>query len=334
MGQKSSKSKPKPELSVVIVTPDKYQLIRSTIRNLRKQTATKQMEIVIVTSSKEVLGLAEQELKDFLQFQVVEAGKLRTRSKGAFLGIRSAKAPVVTLLENHCYAEPEWAEALIEAHKQPWAAVGPVVANANPQTINSYVNFCMFYNSFITPIHGREVDSLPWHNTAYKKEVLQDYGSELEYLLGFESLLQEDLIERGQKLYLEQRAKIYHVNISKLSSNLTLIFYHGRMAASRRAQKGKWSFLRRLLYICAVPLFPLINLRRLIPEINQTKEGRFSLARIFPMLFGALLAHAFGELVGFAIGEKSTLEKLAILEFYRYDYLAKEETPFNFELQT
>ncbi|MFB3041716.1 MAG: glycosyltransferase family 2 protein, partial [Candidatus Poribacteria bacterium] len=163
MAQKNSKSKPKPDLSVVVVTPGKYELISSTIQNLRKQTVTKQMEIVIVTSRKEVLGLAEQELKDFLQFQVVEAGEFRTRSKGAFLGIRSAKAPVVTLLENHCYAEPEWAEALIEAHKQPWAAVGPVVGNANPQTINSYVNFCMFYNSFITPIHGREVDSLPWH---------------------------------------------------------------------------------------------------------------------------------------------------------------------------
>lgn len=49
------------------------------------------------------------------------------------------RPPLVTLLENHCYAEPEWAEALIEAISNSWAAVGPVVANANPQTINSNV---------------------------------------------------------------------------------------------------------------------------------------------------------------------------------------------------
>jgi Glycosyl transferase family 2 len=77
------------------------------------------------------LGLEESELRDFLQFRVVEVGTINSTARARATGVRHASAPVVALTEDHAYPAPGWAEALINAHKEGWAAVGPVMANAN-----------------------------------------------------------------------------------------------------------------------------------------------------------------------------------------------------------
>ena len=44
---------------------------------------------------------------------------------------------VVAFGEEHCFPEPGWAQALIDAHREDYAAVGPAMHNANPDTIVS-----------------------------------------------------------------------------------------------------------------------------------------------------------------------------------------------------
>ncbi len=65
-----------PDMSVVLVKLDHYERIRKTISHLRLQTVRDRLEIVIVAPSLDKLDLNESELKDFLQFQVVEVGEI------------------------------------------------------------------------------------------------------------------------------------------------------------------------------------------------------------------------------------------------------------------
>jgi glycosyltransferase involved in cell wall biosynthesis len=124
-----------PEMSVVIVTPHRYETIRKTIKHLRAQTARDRLEVIIVAPSADKLGLDEAELEDFLQFRVVEVGAIKSTGGALAAGVRQARAPLVAYAEEHSYPHPAWAEALIKAHCQPWAAVGAVIANANPSTV-------------------------------------------------------------------------------------------------------------------------------------------------------------------------------------------------------
>jgi hypothetical protein len=42
-----------------------------------------------------------------------------------------ARAPIVALAEDHAFPAPGWAEALIAAHRDPWAAIGAVIRHPN-----------------------------------------------------------------------------------------------------------------------------------------------------------------------------------------------------------
>lgn len=54
-----------PEMSVVIVTPDDYGVIRKTLQHPKAQTVKDQLEIVIRAPSRAQLGLIEPDLAGF-----------------------------------------------------------------------------------------------------------------------------------------------------------------------------------------------------------------------------------------------------------------------------
>src|SRR5437868_5149876 len=82
-------------------------------------------EIVIVCTAEDSLGLAKEEITGFHSVRLIEMGDIKTTSRARAAAIRAASGPVVALAEDHAFPEPDWAEVLIRAHRQPWAAVGP-----------------------------------------------------------------------------------------------------------------------------------------------------------------------------------------------------------------
>src|SRR5262249_3803632 len=132
-----------PEMSVVLVTPDGYQAIRKTISHLRAQTIRDQLEIIIVAPSADTLDPYLTELRDFLQFHVIEVGPIRSTGRAVAAGVRRASAPIVAYAEEHSYPEAGWAAALVEAHRGAWAGVGGVLRNANPRSVASWANLIL-----------------------------------------------------------------------------------------------------------------------------------------------------------------------------------------------
>ena len=74
---------------------------------------------------------------------------------------------MVVLSEDHSFPEAGWAEALIEAHRGPWSVVGPVVRNANPDSLISWADFLLGYGTWLDPAPGGEISQLPGHNSSY-----------------------------------------------------------------------------------------------------------------------------------------------------------------------
>lgn len=312
-----------PQMSVILATPDIYETIRKTISYLRVQTVKEQLEIVIVAPSKDKLALDDSELKDFLQFQVVEVGPIQSVASANAAGVRHANAPVVAFGETHAYPNPDWAKALIEVHQQPWAAVGPIMINANPESTISWASFLIAYGRWMEPIKAGMIDDLPGHNSTYKRAILLEYGAELETLLETESILHWDLQTKGYQLYLESAVQTQHLNPTLPSSFLGELFHYGRLFAAARARH--WSFLRRLLYIGSAPLIPLVRLRHTLPHIQRAKQHHKLPPLVLPPMILGLVAASLGELMGYALGAGNAMQQMCDFEYHRDRHLAKRD---------
>jgi glycosyl transferase family 2 len=313
------------QMSVVLVTPDGYEAIRKTMEHLQGQTVADQLEIIIVSPSAGTLDFDATELSAFDRVRLVEVGEIKSTGRAIAAGVREASAPVVTYAEEHSYPDPGWAEALIKAHRQSWAVVGASIANANPVNMISWASLFTDFGPWVEPARSGEINHLPWHHTSYKRAVLSEYSPKLGRMLETEGILHRDLQAKGHRLYLESAAKTNHVNISRLSSYIGAEFHGARMFAANRARSSKWSILQRLLYICRMPLIPLVRLRRVLRHIFRTGRARELLPGILPALAAGLVADACGQLMGYAFGPGNAAQRRVSFELNRYQHIIERD---------
>jgi hypothetical protein len=306
-----------PEMSVVLVTPDGYETIRKTLAHLRGQTARERLEIVIVAPSQSRLRLQAGDFRDFAGSRLVELEEIQSIGSANAAGVRHASAPVVALAEDHSFPDPRWAEVLIEAHRDKWAAVGPAVRNANPGSIVSWADFLIAYGPWMEGVSAGAVQHLPGHNSSYKRSVLLEYGTALDTMLEAESVLHWDLQSKGHRLYLEPRAKTSHLNFGVFSSWMAAQFYSARMFATIRSRQ--WATRKRLFYACAAPLIPAVRFRRILGQALQHSQ-RLP-ARVVALLMLGLIVSAAGEMSGYALGAGRSRKILTRLEFHRIRYI-------------
>ena len=315
-----------PEMSVILVSLDSYERIRLTMAALRAQTAKHRLEIVIVSPSREVLKLDEEDLAEFLSYQVVEVGPIRSTGGAIAAGFQRAQAPVVAYAEEHSYPFPAWAEALLLAHKKPWGAVGAAIVNANPGTIISWANLFTDFGPSVEPVTGGVTSHLAWHHGSYKRELLSGYEPhQLQGFLETEGFLHQALQERGYQLYLEPAAKSNHVNVSTIVSLIRCEFVGGRLFGAARVRHNKWSMARRLLYILGSPLIPALRLRRTLQEVRRAGQFEKLFPQVLPSMLTALMAHCLGEITGYALGAGDAAWQRVPCELNRCEFLAESE---------
>ncbi|MBD0316791.1 MAG: glycosyltransferase [Nitrospiraceae bacterium] len=315
-----------PSMSVVIATPDNFEVIRHTISCLARQTVRRLLEIVIVAPSRVQLKLNETSLPDpltgFAQVQIVEVGTIRSIGRANAAGIRHATAPVIALAEDHCFPDPQWAENLIKAHRGPWAAVGPAVRNANPKSAVSWADLFIGYGPWLSPTIGREADFLPGHNTSYKRAHLLAYGKELESMMEAETLLHWDLRKNGHRLFIDPSVQVAHLNFSLWRSWLPVQFYNGRLFAGARVRKiTQW---KRALFIAGSPVIPGLRLWRIWRDLQGGEQRRRFLFCAHALIIGLIL-DGVGQMVGYAAGVGRAVDQVARFEFHRLRHIRNED---------
>ncbi len=310
-------------MGVVLVTRDCFASIRRTVRFLREQTIANKIELILVGPNAESANdRSPDETSTFHSVKTVGAGgPIDNVDKAAAHGIRAASAPVVTLIEDHAFPEPQYAQALLDAHKGPWAVVGSVVLNANPDTSISWANLLLAYGSWAEPVQRGESRNISRHNVSFKRGVLEEFGESLEFFLGRDGGFHQILLKRGHRFFLETGARIYHANPSRLAPTIELRFNGGRLASATRARMGNWPIWRRALYVAGTPLIPLLRARPLYRKV----AGNQLFPRVCPALLLALILDGIGQMLGFALGQGSTAERLARFEYDRLRHLTPRD---------
>jgi hypothetical protein len=295
-------------MSVILVCHDTYDTIRLAVTHITAQTVRESLELVIAAPSRERLGLVESDLKNLHSYQVIEVGEVLHRGAAAAAAIRAARGPIVGMVENHSFPDPEWAEVLIKAHEGPWAGVCPMIEIFNPKTLVSRTERLIDYGMWIARTEATEIDRLPWHNSSYKRDLVMQFDDDLEKILDPEYHLQDRLRAQGHRFYLDPRARTRHISDSKFSSACSAMFGRGRIFAASRSEN--WSLAKRLAYVLASPLFPFILLY-LIRDNFARFHSRYPAYRLLPaaLLFAGIVA--LGECAGYLAGAGDSITWMA-----------------------
>lgn len=285
-----------PALAVVLPA-DSPATVAETLAALRLQTVADRIELLLVVPPESPFAVADAG-EGFHSVRIVrcdnyggDAWFARARATGA----RHASAPVVAFGETHSFPRPEWAAALLAAHREDWVAVGASIWNANPESPISWANLFVDFAPWVERRDRRAMDELAGHNTSYKRDVLLARGERLAEALASETLLAAELRAEGGRLLCEPAAVTLHLNLAGAYWFLQR-FDHDREWAVVRSRA--WNPARRALYVLGAPLIPFVRLARIWPDLRRA--GRATDLLLLAAVLLGLAAGAAGEAAGYA----------------------------------
>lgn len=314
-----------PDISAILITPRSYETIRKTAEHLHAQDIRDRIEIVIGVPTEEGLAPDREVLDGFWGWQVVEVGEIDNLGPVEAACMRAARGAVVVYVEEHSYPQPGWAEALVAAHAGPWAAVGPAVTNANPDSAVSWTALFLDFTEFCAPREPGPMNSLANHQTSYKRDLLLAYGPRLDRFLENESTLQRDLVGKGHRLYHEPAARTNHVNVSRFGEFVSTQFIHCREFGDNRAVLGGWSWRRRLLYVAGSPLIPVLRGTRVLRQIRRSRLRPKLVLRMLPSMLLGLASAAAGEVTGYVFGKGDSSQRRVTFELERMKHVTERD---------
>jgi hypothetical protein len=262
---------PFPKISVILVAAGCYGALRKTMACLGEQTIHSSIEIVIVTLSAESFEVDANYRERFHSVRVEVCNGPEQLAAAAVTGVRQATAPFAAMIEDHCYPEPGWAEALLNRHCAGYDVVGAEIANANPWSAVSWCSYLLTLGAWAPPARAGEVSSVAAHNSSYRRDALLALGPELDELMLSETLLQWHIHERGGRIFLEPAAKAHHVNPSRLRTFLYVRFSGARLFAGIRGRAFHWPSRLFLAMIA-----PLSEIKRFAGVIGQARRCEMS----------------------------------------------------------
>lgn len=305
------------EFAVIVVAADDDNL-RDLLPRLRAQTIHERLEIVVVVREGTPVTFGPAERAGFAHTQLVSCAPDASLPAGLALGARQARSPFVALIEDHCYPDPAWAEALLGRHLEGHAVVGPEISNANPGSAISACSFLLTHGAWSRPATAGVIDAVAGDNASYRRDTLLALGSEVETLLASGTLLHWLLRASGESVFLEPRAKAAHLTPSRLHSFLGSRLHNGRAFAGLWSRPWPWW---KRAYFAA--LAPVIALRRMAWAwgLARRQDPDLRRVRVACLLALAWVASTLGYLAGFVAGAGASVYYSSDLYFRRHDHL-------------
>jgi hypothetical protein len=296
-----------PVLSVVIASVNGWDVLGPTLDALDAQPERGWMEIIVVDA---VGGETREHLRSRVpRVELVEADPedhpgipiLRYR------GVERTTGELVAILEDHGQVAPDWARALIDAHRDsPWAAVGGAVENGRGGLVNWAAFFCE-YTAYMGPVAEGEHADLPGNNIAYKRPYLLRHAKELEKGR-WESWINDKLRADGAHIASTNRAVVKHIKPFTLGHFLVQRFHFARSYAGMR--RSDMTAIKGLVYGIGSLALPALLMARITRTALAKKRhlGRFAAA--LPLIAVFLTVGAYGEMLGYLLGPGSSLERV------------------------
>jgi hypothetical protein len=300
------------ELSAVMVVNTCRSRAQRALDAVAAQTVADAIETIVVDVAPEGTSALRAPSKGEVHYLRMPGSHYgRARVEGA----RSATTPVVAFLEDHCFPRPDWAAALIDAHRGPWAAVGYAFTNANPESYVSRAALLADYGMWVAPVDRGPARWLAGNNVSYKRELLLALVGELDGKLEVDFPVQEALHRRGHALFLEPAALVAHENFVSVRPVARANYEYARLFAAHRAAMEHWSIGRRLVYcIGSFLLSPALRVVRGVRALRGRPGLLQQLVASLPVMLAIYQVSAVGEALGYLRGPGGAAERFAFWE--------------------
>lgn len=220
---------------------------------------------------------------------------LRTRA------LREARGEIVAGIEDHCFPTPDWAEGVLEAHREyPEAAViGGGAENGATGSVVDWASYFVVQIAFLPPVgRGRPAKRAAAATVSYKRWVIErmpDFGG-----IGvLESIFVRDLLKEGAVVLADDRVTLVHDQSLSLGEFSRLHFDVARTVAAGRAQQMDTEEWVRAVGALVIPWVRAV--RTLALGLKKRRHVR-ELAVSSPVIMWLLYCQAVGHLAGYGAG--------------------------------
>jgi len=293
-----------PALSVVIASVNGWDMLGPTLAALDAQPERDRMEIVVVET---VGGATRVNLRSHLpavELIEVDASNRPGIPTLRYHGVQRSRGELVAILEDHGRVDPDWARALIDAHRDTSVgAVGGAVENGREGLVN-WAAFFTEYSAYMSPVVEGEHADLPGNNIAYKRPYLLRHARELEQGR-WESWINDKLRADGVKIASTNAVVVHHIKPFQLAHFLIQRFHFARSyAGMRRSEQSK---MTRLVYGLGSLALPFLLMLRLTRTALAKGRHLHEFVKALPLIALFLAVGAYGEMIGYLFGPGSSL---------------------------
>ena len=300
-----------PLLSAVVVFGEQRTRAARCLRHLLGQTALDRCEIVIIDLARApapIAGLENPAVHWFHRPDQESFGAARAE------GIRQSRGKIVAFLEDHCYAEPRWAEEVIEAFDRPADIVSYAFTNANPERLLCRTFLMVEYGRWLDPAISGYIPISTCNNVAYRRSALKPYWNRLDKLCEAEHVLHREMQGAGSRVWLAAGAKLSHENWTRLWEGLAANALMKRLLAARRASEQNWGLGVRLAWAAGMSLTPPLHIARLAQSLVRRPRLWPLFWASFPLMLVVYPFCAWGEAMGYLFGDGDCSQRFRDLE--------------------
>jgi hypothetical protein len=222
-----------PELTAITMVDSQRERGARALHALCAQSLIDRMEILLVDFG--APGQPPVQGSDHPAVRLVQADRAMGYGQALAMAVTDARAPIVAMIEEHVIVLEGWAEALVDAHKGPWAAVGAEMHPGDLDRPASKRIELVSRHHWSAPAQRGESEMLRWQNVSYKRASLLRYGDKLPLYLGSESTLFRQMRRDGERLFVEPRARMVHAHEHTWGGFMLGSYYSAKLNAARAA---------------------------------------------------------------------------------------------------
>jgi hypothetical protein len=300
-----------PQLSTVIVVGEHRERARNAIEAIAAQTAADSIELIVVDVCPQAPRLPEPGSPVTSKIVLPPStpwGSLRAA------GARASASPVIAFVEDHVIPQPGWAEALLQAHRQPWATVGYAFLSSDGRW-SSRALLIAEYGLWAHPAAGGRSRLLPGNNVSYKRNPLLTLGADLDQALEIDSSVHRRFAAQGLEAAVEPGAIVRHHELAGVWSAASANCTYGRLLAVGRARDGGWHLPHRVLYSIAAPLgAPVVRAAHLARSLRGRRTLWRQAVTALPVATLIWLWSGIGQAIGYVFGPGDSGRRLTAWE--------------------
>jgi hypothetical protein len=212
-----------------------------------------------------------------------------------------ARAPIVAHTEDHCVLESDWGKVALELHREyPDAAViGAVIENGSTDALNDWAGFFVGHVWDMPSVgRGRQVGAAGLTCVTYKRHAIEGMTSIGELGVN-EAYHQLELSRRGEKVLLDDRLRVVHVQSGGVKRAVKRTWHAARAGAAMRREKIT---PRSLFRIALTPVLPIWYTATIARQVLARGYHRRDALVSGPYIIGFLGIRAVAEVVGYLAG--------------------------------